>query len=138
MAAAVPLCHVLILFQTWEPCLPALAQPHYTPHEGPSLSTHVQTWAGGVHWPDFVWNPEADSYWQELLRSWPNGSEWSGLWLGMNEGGWGSEEVLPDSRWAAAVPVGPALTGPLPGLPVTAGWECGAAEWHLTRAALVA
>ncbi|PRW45700.1 alpha-glucosidase isoform A [Chlorella sorokiniana] len=44
-----------------------------------------QTWAGGVHWPDFVFNPEADTYWRELLRSWPNGSEWSGLWLGMNE-----------------------------------------------------
>ncbi len=39
-----------------------------------------------MHWPDFVFNPEADSYWRELLRSWPNGSQWSGLWLGMNEG----------------------------------------------------
>lgn len=51
----------------------------------------LQTWAGGVHWPDFVFNPEADSYWRDLLRSWPNGSQWSGLWLGMNEGeqSWG-------------------------------------------------
>lgn len=46
----------------------------------------LQTWAGGVHWPDFVFNPEADTYWRDLLRSWPNGSQWSGLWLGMNEG----------------------------------------------------
>lgn len=45
-----------------------------------------QTWAGGAHWPDFGFSPEADLYWYQLLRDWREQAPWGGLWLAMNEG----------------------------------------------------
>lgn len=67
------------------PACTSAAPPTHTRARPPGPSP-AQSWSGGVHWPDFVFNPQADEYWQELLRGYANQSEWGGLWLAMNEG----------------------------------------------------
>lgn len=78
----------------------------------------LQSWAGGVHYPDFWFNPGADRYWAALLRTLrvDNDSgappEWSGLWLDMNEGVWGVRLCLPACwrlGWQTGLPDGLSL-----------------------------
>lgn len=56
------------------------------PPLGAPLPACPQAWAGGVHWPDFAFNPQADEYWEQLLRAYEGQAAWAGLSLGMNEG----------------------------------------------------
>lgn len=48
----------------------------------------IQAWPGGVHFPDFGWDPAAAEFWRSQLALFASLFDWGGLWVDMQEGGW--------------------------------------------------
>ncbi|EFN52962.1 hypothetical protein CHLNCDRAFT_26299, partial [Chlorella variabilis] len=42
-------------------------------------------WPGGVHFPDFGWNPDANTFWTEQLQKFSEAFNYSGIWTDMQE-----------------------------------------------------
>ncbi|KAL4855918.1 Alpha-glucosidase [Chlorella vulgaris] len=53
---------------------------------GQDLQPYVGwVWPGGVHFPDFGFNPAAQPFWTDQLRRFHAQVNWSGIWTDMNE-----------------------------------------------------
>ena len=67
----------------------------------PRPATWLQVWPGGVHFPDFGWNPDANTFWTEQLQKFSEAFNYSGIWTDMQE-----SEAGPRGRCRAAPVLG--------------------------------
>ena len=48
------------------------------------LLFRYQVWPGSVAFPDFT-NPETETYWEDMVRTFHDNIKFDGLWIDMNE-----------------------------------------------------